>query len=57
MKQIFADTNGWIALNSIRDRLHEKTVEANRELLRSGHRYITTNFVSDGTNYSCYRRT
>jgi predicted nucleic acid-binding protein len=49
MKQIFADTNGWIALSSKRDQLHEAAVKINRDLLRSGHRYVTTNFILDET--------
>ena len=49
MKQIFADANGWIALNSKRDQLHNTAVKINRELLQSGHRYVTTNFVLDET--------
>lgn len=49
MKQIFADANGWIALNSKRDQLHHTTAEINKELLQSGHRYVTTNFVLDET--------
>ena len=49
MKQIFADANGWIALNSKKDQLHNAAVTINKELLQSGHRYMTTNFVLDET--------
>lgn len=49
MKRIFADTNGWIALNSKRDQLHDVAVKVNRELLAAGYRYVTTNFVLDET--------
>lgn len=31
MKQIFADANGWIALNSKRDQLYSKAVKINKE--------------------------
>lgn len=48
-KQIFADSNGWIALNSKRDQLHNTAVKFNKELLQNGYRYITTNFVLDET--------
>lgn len=51
MKQIFADANGWIALNSKRDQLHNKAVKINKKRLQSGHRYVTTNFVLD-ENYT-----
>lgn len=36
--QVFADANGWIALNSKRDQFHRAALETNRELLRQGHR-------------------
>jgi predicted nucleic acid-binding protein len=49
MKQIFADANGWIALNSKKDQLHSTAVTINKELLQNGHRYVTTNFVLDET--------
>jgi len=49
MKRIFADANGWIALNSKRDQLHSTAVKINKELLQSGYRYVTTNFVLDET--------
>lgn len=47
MKQIFADSNGWIALNSKRDQLNQLAVKKNKELLSAGNRYLTTNFVLD----------
>jgi len=34
MKQIFVDTNAWIALNSKRDQLHDKAVQVNKNLLQ-----------------------
>ena len=49
MKSILVDTSAWIALNSKNDQLHDKAVEINRELLESGYRYITTNFILDET--------
>lgn len=49
MSRIFADANAWIALNSKRDQWHNAAVKTNRELLQSGHRYVTTNFVLDET--------
>lgn len=49
MKRIFADANGWIALNSRRDQFHSASVRINKELLQSGYRYVTTNFVLDET--------
>lgn len=49
MKQIFADTNGWIALNSKRDQGYDAAVKINKALLQKGHRYVTTNFVLDET--------
>lgn len=49
MKQAFADSNGWIALNSKRDQLNPLAVQKNRALLQSGCRYLTTNFVLDET--------
>lgn len=47
MKRVFADANGWIALNSKWDGLHDVAVRVNRDLLSKGCRYITTNFVLD----------
>lgn len=47
MRQIFADANGWIALNSRRDQLYNMAVKINKELLRTGNRYVTTNFILD----------
>ena len=47
MKRVFADANGWIALNNKRDRLHDAAVRVNQDLLFKGWRYITTNFVLD----------
>lgn len=49
MKRIFADANGWIALNSRRDQFHSASVRINKKLLQSGYRYVTTNFVLDET--------
>lgn len=49
MKQIFVDTNGWIALNSKKDQSHHISVSKNKELLQSGFQYVTTNFVLDET--------
>ena len=49
MKRIFADANGWIALNSKRDQLHNTAVKINKDLLQSRHRYVTTNYVLDET--------
>lgn len=49
MNQVFSDANAWVALNSKRDQLHDAAVRTNRELLQSGHRYVTTNFVLDET--------
>ena len=49
MNWVFADANGWIALNSKRDQLHGVAVDVNKSLLRGGRRYITTNFVLDET--------
>ena len=47
MRQIFADANGWIALNSRRDQLYNMAVKINKELLRTRNRYVTTNFILD----------
>lgn len=49
IKQVFADANGWIALNSKKDQLHNSAKKTNKELLQNGYRYITTNFVLDET--------
>lgn len=49
MRQIFVDTNAWIAINSKRDQFHRNAVATNRRLLKEGCRYITTNFVLDET--------
>jgi hypothetical protein len=49
MKQVFIDTNGWIALNSKRDHLHNIALDLNKRLLHSGYCYVTTNFVLDET--------
>ncbi len=49
MKPVFADANGWIALNSKRDQGHDIAVNINKGLLQEGHRYVTTNFVLDET--------
>ncbi len=51
MKQIFVDTNGWIALNSKRDQFHEIAWKTNRRLLRNGYQYITSNYILD-ENYT-----
>lgn len=42
MKRILVDTNGWIALNSKRDQLHNTAININKELLKNGYRYVTT---------------
>ena len=47
IKRVFADANGWIALNNKRDQLHDTAVRVNQDLLSKGWRYITTNFVLD----------
>ncbi len=47
MKQVFVDTNAWIALNSKRDQFHDQAVKVNKDLLQAGQRYVTTNFVLD----------
>ncbi|RJP30424.1 MAG: PIN domain-containing protein [Candidatus Omnitrophota bacterium] len=52
MKQIFVDTNAWIALNNRKDQWHCLSIKMNKELLLKGYRYITTNFVLDET-YTC----
>jgi len=49
MKQIFVDTNGWIALNSKRDQFRNTALDVNKQLLRNGCYYVTTNFVLDET--------
>ncbi len=41
MKEIFADTSGWIALVVKSDFSHEKTVEIYRNLLNQGADFIT----------------
>ena len=33
MKLIFMDANGWIALNSKRDQLHDISIETHKKLL------------------------
>ncbi|MEK7728385.1 MAG: PIN domain-containing protein [candidate division KSB1 bacterium] len=47
MKKVFADANGWIALNSKRDQFNGLAIKKNKELLQGGRRYLTTNFVLD----------
>jgi len=49
MKLIFMDANGWIALNSKRDQLHDISIETHKKLLSNGYRYITTNYILDET--------
>lgn len=49
MKQIFVDTNGWVALNSQRDAFYEEAKKLNKDFLEKGFEYITTNFVLDET--------
>lgn len=49
MKQIFVDTNGWIALSSKRDQFHKIALQTNKRLLKNGSQYITTNYVLDET--------
>jgi len=49
MKQILVDTNGWVALNSKKDQLHNTAININKELLKNGYRYVTTNFILDET--------
>lgn len=49
MKQIFVDTNAWIALNSKRDQFHQISQKINQDLLSNGCLYITTSFVLDET--------
>jgi len=50
MNPIFVDTNAWVALSFRGDRLHEQVMNAHRDLLRSGARYVTTNYVLDETS-------
>ncbi|MEW6087442.1 MAG: hypothetical protein AB1498_03995 [bacterium] len=47
MKQVFMDSNGWVALSNKRDQFHSIAVKTNKNLLENGTRYITTNFVLD----------
>jgi len=49
MKQIFVDTNAWIALNNRRDQWHPFAIDNNKRLLEEGYQYLTTNFVLDET--------
>ncbi len=49
MRQVFVDTNGWIALNSKRDQFHETALKTNKKLLKNGYQYVTTNYVLDET--------
>ena len=49
MKQIFVDTDGWLALNRKREELHKTAVQMNKKLLDEGYRYFTTNFILDET--------
>jgi predicted nucleic acid-binding protein len=56
MKQVFVDTNGWLALNSKRDQFHKIAQDTNKELLKSGYFYITTNFVLDETYTGLIRK-
>lgn len=56
MKQVFVDTNGWIALSSKRDQFHKIALQTNQRLLKSGCQYITTNYVLDETYTSLASR-
>lgn len=47
MKEVFVDTVGWVALKDSSDNLHANAHLLNKELLASGTRYITSNFVLD----------
>ena len=49
MKQIFVDTNGWIALNSKRDQFYNVASDLNKNLLKNDSYYVTTNYVLDET--------
>lgn len=49
MKHIFVDTNAWIALNNINDQWYHQSSKLNKEMLQSGCRYITSNFILDET--------
>ena len=45
MSTVFVDANAWIALNHRRDQFHKNAIKQNRQLLKNGSRYITTNYV------------
>jgi len=49
MKNVFADTQGWIALNHKRDQFHKQAVTIKKQILKQGGKFITTNFVLDET--------
>jgi hypothetical protein len=41
------DTSAWAALKNVKDGLHKKAQELNKQLLNSNYSYVTTNFVLD----------
>lgn len=49
MNTIFVDTNAWLAIHFKRDGLHDEAIRINKQLLKDGNRYVTTNFVLDET--------
>jgi predicted nucleic acid-binding protein len=49
MKEVFADTQGWIALSHKRDQFNQKAVKTVKETLEQGRIFITTNFVLNET--------
>ncbi|MBC8230171.1 type II toxin-antitoxin system VapC family toxin [bacterium] len=56
MNLIFADTQGWVALSSKRDRFHQQAVMVNKQLISQHNRFLTTNFVLDETYTLLLRR-
>ena len=49
MREVFADTQGWISLSHKRDQFNQKAVKIVKQILDQGRILITTNFVLDET--------
>lgn len=49
MKSVFIDTSGWIALLSRDDRMHEQALARYDDMVQTGSRLFTNNYVVDET--------
>ncbi|MCI4626649.1 MAG: PIN domain-containing protein [Candidatus Magnetoovum sp. WYHC-5] len=49
MRKIFVDTSAWLALNSKKDALHQRSFLLYNSLVKKDTFFITTNFILDET--------